>query len=161
MTKVTNEQWWELAKMIKSAFPHDQHFMASKEDAMVWYNVAESWEYDIAKIAIWDCIKASKFPPAISELETAYQMQKSKQDSVNNQIREIYKAMENYYPVCLRDEDRVKTFSAVLKEVDGREAVEKALKIKKRVVKAVEEAEKSGKDDLPTLSECIRRCTND
>lgn len=158
---MTNEQWWELAKHIKAAFPNDKRFMSSKEDAMVWYNVAHGWDYEICKTAIWDCIKGSKYPPAISEIETAYQMEKAKQDSLNSQIREIYKSMENYYPVCLRDEGRVKTFSDALKSVRGSKAIDKAQEIKKRVIKAVEDAEKSGEDGLPTLSECIRKCIHE
>lgn len=155
---MTNEQWWELAKQIKAAFPKDQHFMAKKEDAMVWYNVAQSWEYEIAKNAIWDCIKGSNFPPSISEIETAYQYEKSKQDNLNSQIREIYKSMENYYPVCLRDEDRLKAFSNALKTMEGNDTVNKARTIKKRVIQAVEDAERGDIDNLPTLSECIRKC---
>jgi len=155
---VTNKQWWELAKHIKMAFPHDKHFMSSKDDAMIWYNVATEWDYEIAKKAIWDCIKGSKYAPAISDIDTAYKTEKAKQDSLNSQIREIYKSMENYYPVCLRDEGRINAFSDALKKIDGKDTVDKALKVKKRVIRAVEDAEKSGKDDLPTLSECIRKC---
>lgn len=155
---MTNKQWWELAKHIKMAFPHDKHFMSSKDDAMIWYNVATEWDYEIAKKAIWDCIKGSKYAPAISDIDTAYKTEKAKQDSLNSQIREIYKSMENYYPVCLRDEDRVKTFSNAIKTMDGNDTVDKAKKIKKRVIQAVEDAERGDIDNLPTLSECIRKC---
>jgi len=153
---VTRDQWWELAKHIKTAFPKDKSFMHTPESVDIWYNLVYEWEYDICKQAVWDCIQKSNFPPSIAELKDAYDIRRSKHDELNRNIRDIYTEMENYYPECLRDKDRIKTFRNAVKTVSNDKVIVYAKKIQTGVIERVRQAEKGDIDSLPTLSECIR-----
>ena len=155
---MTKEQWMELAKHIKTAFPKDRTFMASQEDAEIWYNLVMDWSFEDCKSAVWKHINNSNFPPSLHELKACYDMRRQEVEDFNKRIREIYREMANYYPECLRDKDSHEAYKNALKQVGRKQAIECAIRLRETVIGRVMSVERGNSDDLPPLSECIRSC---
>jgi hypothetical protein len=155
---MTREQWIELAKHIKTAYPNNSSFMQTEENAAIWYNLVMNWSYEDCKAAVWKHIKESNYPPSLHELKACYEIRREEITDYNRRIKDSYREMENYYPECLRDSDSKKTFVNALKQVKQEKRIKYALKIKEAVIGRVMDAERGNTDNLPSLSESIRSC---
>lgn len=155
--KMTKDEWMEIAKHIKTAFPNDKNFMATQENAEIWYNLVMNWSYADCKAAVWSHIRHSNYPPSLKELKDCYDIRRAEVDDFGRRIKDIYRDMENYYPEALRDErNSHQAFSHALKHVKREKAIKYALMIKQAVIGRVMDVERGDTDDLPLLSESIR-----
>lgn len=157
---MTREEWIEMSKHVKRAFSKHQYFLEDSDDVELWYSLMRDLDFNQAKKAFWRYMEDNKFPPAIADIKLIYAEIDAEKDRERQQVREIYKSMENYYPACLRDDDRFAAFTNALKTLDGDNTIDKARIIKKRVIQAVKDVETGDMDNLPKLSECIRKCIN-
>ena len=157
---MTRDEWRTLAKHMKMFYKKSKDFLNTEEEVDAWFAFAMDMDFKQAKQAVKRIIEKSVYPPGIAEIKASYdELTKEHQDE-KRQIKEIYKEMENYYPACLRDEDRLEAFYFALKSSKDGKPIECAKRIKKAVIQAVMDAEKSDTDNLPPLSECIRKCIN-
>lgn len=158
---MTKDEWMELAKHIKTAYPHDKSFMTTRENAMIWYNLVMDWKFEDCKAAIWKHIQNSNYPPSLSELKACYEVRREEVTQFNKRVREIFREMASYYPESLRDDDSRKAYSNALKQVKRDKLIEYACKIKEDVIERVKRAEMSENDNLPLLSVCIQETFNE
>lgn len=153
---MTRDEWDELSKHMKLSFPKAKTFMETTEEKNLWYGLAMDMDFKQAKQAAWRIIKTSIYPPSIAEFQASYDYITHENQRKNRELKEIYKAMESYYPVYLRDEHRLEAFRNALKSHPDKDPMEYARWLGKRVIRAVQDAERGKTDSLPPLSECIR-----
>lgn len=149
--------WLTLAEKSREAF-RDKEFMATEEKKQFWYDYVKFMDLKMAKHAMKNFILTSKYPPSISEYIEMYNSLVDKSKDANLQIKTIYKNMESYYPMCLRDDKAKQTFIDTIKDDNPEKAIENAMTISNGIISCVKSMEKKGRDDLPTLSKCIREC---
>lgn len=150
-------EWYELAKHARAAFKV-KDFLENDRKCDIWLEYVKFMDFKIAKHAMKNFILTSKYPPSISEYIEMYNSLVDKSKDANLQIKMIYKNMESYYPMCLRDDEAKQTFIDTIKDDNPEKAIENAMTISNGIISCVKSMEKKGRDDLPTLSKCIREC---
>jgi hypothetical protein len=149
--------WLTLAEKSREAF-RDKEFMATEEKRQFWYEYVKFMDLKTAKHAMRNFILTSKYPPSISEYIEMYNSLVGKSKDANLQIKTIYKNMESYYPMSLRDKEAKDVFVEVIKADDMETTIENATTIANGIINCVKNIEKKGNRPLPVLSKCIREC---
>ena len=158
---MTQEEWLKLASYMKSHYSEFKHFLANDKEMDIWRGFFFKMDFNLGKRVAEMCIFRCSYPPKLTEAVAFRDEILSEQKATSKQIYQIYREMEAYYPMSLRDEGRIEAFKTAIKAVDKSEAVNTARKIHNRVINRVEDAERRGANDLPVLSECIRECSTD
>ena len=158
---MTKNEWYTIAKHMKIYYKKSKDFLATEEEVSAWYAFFMDMDFSLTKKAIGKIIGISPYPPSIADIKLQYEELAHKNQMNVREIREIYKEMVNYYPVCLRDKDGIEAFQTALKTLDDKNPIDRAKKIKKAVIQAVKDVERGNTDNLPILSECIRKCIDE
>lgn len=158
---MTKNEWYTIAKHMKLYYKRSKDFLATEEDVIAWYGFFMDMDFDLTKKAIGKIIGISPYPPSIADIKLQYEELAHKNQMNVREIKEIYKEMVNYYPVCLRDKDSAKAFQMAFNSLDDKNPIDRARKIKKAVIQAVKDVERGNTDNLPILSECIRKCIDE
>lgn len=157
---MTYEQWDEISKFMKSYYGKFKHFLSEKRERNVWYGYFQRMDYDMGMKAVNMCFAKCNYPPTLQQIMETYNELTSERQAYSKQVYEIYREMETYYPMSLRDDGRIEAFKAVLKDVKPSEIMSTARLIHNRVIGRVKDAERGDIDNLPVLSECIRECAD-
>lgn len=155
---MTYEEWFDIARHIKSVYPKNMEFLESIGKVKEWYEYMREYDYKQMKKASDRHIEESKYPPTIHDLRIYYNAISDENSEKRTRLNDIYMAMVKYYPVSLRDDERAKVFRDAINADTYEETVKKAKELSKRVKQKVQSAELSGNDNLPILSVCIKEC---
>ena len=158
---MTEDQWKVLAKYLKSHYESFRTFLSNKNDIEIWRGYFYKMDYEIGKQAVNTCFVRCDYPPKLSEVQAIYDEIVAEKKKASKQIYEIYREMETYYPMSLRDKDSIDAFKSVLNTVEKEQRINVARKVHNRVIERVKDVEQGKTDNLPVLSECIRECNID
>lgn len=157
---MTRQEWNELARHLSVAY-RSQKFLVEKAELDIWYGYLKTFSYERVKECAKEWVYSSPYAPRLADFADKIRRKQTQAKDYNMRIKAIYYEMESYYPVSLRDKDRFEAFKKALRTSSPAEAVMSANAIKMDVISVVKAVENGEREELPTLSECIRECTQD
>lgn len=159
--RVTRDEWNILKGYLTEYYQKYRHFLTKDKECEVWFGYFAKMDYEIGKDAVNMSFARCSYPPTIQQILEIYKEIVEDRQAQNKQVYEIYREMETYYPMSLRDDDRIEAFKTAISSVESHQRINTARLIHNRVIGRVKDAERGNVDNLPVLSECIRECVNE
>lgn len=149
---MTKDEFKPIAKMMRLAYQRD-NFLADSDTLDLWLDALSKYDSRVVKKAVKNHISKSTFQPTIADIISEYNNIMDEYGSVKRELREIYDDTRGRYPEA-KDTEKVWTLWCAIiyraKTLSGR--IEIANKLKNKVWRYVENAERIGKiDDVPSF----------
>jgi hypothetical protein len=136
--------------LITGAFPHMDRFK-DNDVKEVWFECLEDLEYERARKATLNAIKAAKdYPPDIATIREEYDKLYSEERKSEGEIRRFYDQARSYYPGSGEYGYGWEEFRARVK--DAREAEQ----LQNIIIGYVRHLEKIGAKEVMDFAECVR-----
>lgn len=151
---MTINEFGKILGLIRGAFPHIDRF---RDDDVkdVWYECLSDLEFDIARAATINTIKAAKdFPPDIAKIREEYDYLAAEKRRNNADIKEYYTRSCNSYPMEVPDGYGWEEWQSRVN--DGEQA-----KVFNQVIKQyINECNEAGEDVIDFL-QCVKTICRD
>lgn len=100
---VTAAEFMKIIGLIRGAYPHIDRFQ-DNDVKDVWYECLQDLDFDTAREATVNVIKATKdFPPDIAKIREEYGYLKEQESTNNGQIKTYYQYARGSYPIAIPD----------------------------------------------------------
>ena len=130
----------------------DKRFPLTSNVYQVWFKYLKDCDADKVGVAIEDCVKSNPYPPSIADILDSYREQCIAEGAELKQAKSIYDFMVGFYPGGKRTEESERLFG----EITGWNT-SACYKVFDYIKDYVEQSERSGKTDIVSLEECLRR----
>lgn len=127
----------------------------------MWYECLSDLDYGMAKRAIGNHVKSSKYPPTVADIREQYLIILDEAEECSLRLRNIFFEIRNSYPSGNEDENAVYVFTEKIKEIEPKKQIEYAKAIRNTVIDYVIRCENGEGELTMTLSECIEWATGD
>lgn len=122
----------------------------------MWFECLSDLEYGIARQAIVNHAKSSKFPPTVADIrEQCLEIHRDMQEYALR-LRNIFYEMRNSYPSGRDDENAFFVFAEKINETEQHRQLQRAKEIRDAVIDYVKRCEDGEEEFNMSLSECIR-----
>lgn len=122
----------------------------------MWFECLSDLEYGIARQAIVNHAKSSKFPPTVADIREQYRFIREEVHKKAVAIENVFLNMMNFYPSGSDDKDAFGVFYSKLENSESGFELEYAKTIRDAVIDYVKRCENGEEEFNMSLSECIR-----
>lgn len=123
----------------------------------MWFECLSDLEYGIARQAIVNHAKSSKFPPTVADIREQYELIFKKRMSQCSELYGVFNEMRTYYPCGYDDENAIDVFFSKIPDcADYKTQLRRSREIKCKVIDYVKRCENGEEEFNMSLSECIR-----
>lgn len=122
----------------------------------MWFECFSDLEYRIARQAIVNHAKSSKFPPTVADIREQYELLISKAKQKALELERVFLEMQGFYPNGKEDKEALSVFVKHISNTNCETQLKRAREIKCAVIDYVKRCENGEEEFNMSLSECIR-----